>query len=102
MSINRASTAEKKQAAAKGKEQRRRNSFMQHMSKYIRNEENDIQMLFKLCKSERDAALLKLQSNNRDASMFLLQSDTNLSIRFLIINVLILRDVADCGCCGMR
>jgi hypothetical protein len=68
ISVTRTNAAEKKKAAAKGKDQRRKNSFVFHMNKFITNEGNDMQLLHRLCKSERDAALLKLQKNNRDAS----------------------------------
>ena len=68
VSISRTSAAEKQKAAAKGKDQRRKNSFAFHLTKFIKNEENDVQLLHRLCKSERDSALLKLQKNNRDAS----------------------------------
>ena len=68
VSISRTSAEEKKKAAAKGKDQRRKNSFAFHMTKYLRNDEKDIPYLHRLCKAERDAALLKLQKNNRDAS----------------------------------
>lgn len=71
MSISRANTEEKKKAASKGKDQRRKNSFAFHMTKFIRNEEKDIPYLYRLCKAERDAALLKLQKNNRDASTYM-------------------------------
>lgn len=68
-----------------------------HMNKYIKNEEKDIQLLHRLCKSERDAALLKLQKNNRDASKpVFYQCCTHL------IDVMICRDHSDCGRGGCR
>jgi hypothetical protein len=55
------------------REERRKNSFVFHITKFVTHNDSNYDVLYRLYKNERDQAILRLQKNNRDASKFVCQ-----------------------------